>query len=1152
MGRTGVTVGFTVAGAAVGAYFGNPMLGAQLGMMAGSIAGALIFPGGEDQKGPRLGDLRVADASYGLPIPIVYGTARLGGVMLWSGGIEERTDEESLKGGGPTSTTYAYYCSFALGLCEGPLTNVRKIWLDTKLAYDVSQNNEGIISQRLGEEDPRALLTPEEMADRRQAIMAELAAVQTALTIYLGTETQLPDPVMEAHEGIGQVPAHRGMAYLVFEDLPLIHYGNRIPNISAEVMTEAAPAYPRRTVAPVGSLHVDRTVFDAVRQLFYNLHGQNLEVVDGLEMRVVRSGTVDTSLAAALTEAEGPAVAAALMLGLAVDQDGALYVPLENTSISHRLARVDPVSMAVTHINVERFTYGPEDLGPCSTIVASQTFVWYTSYFFGALAYCFLRPGAISPSDGQPVTRMVQVTSLPYAALPGGASVGKTICIDRDETAWIICSPQFDTTGTTPTFLLHLLPTGAYAVYTLSDDVAGGSWGAYDPQTHAVLIEGMPPGDPYTRRMVRFDCSREEVTGISPTFDSHPYLNTSFRRGVVGRRLYWPRSNTVIAFDVDTMTIVESTDLLLGYPPGGTMYSGFYDAATHAFWSIEAGVGFAKYFFDRVAPQPVQLGTIVGDLSRRAGLAATDLDTATLTDPVHGFVVSQRAEARASMDSLLSAFLADGVESDWRLRFMHRARAPVATLTRDDLAAHEPGQTLPDRLTPVRLDDQALPIRVDITYGDPARDYQDTVQHARRMQAGQRARSSREVRTPVILTADQARALAEQTLHEAWTMRTTYRLPVTYRWTTLEPGDVVTVDLDGQHTVLRLSQIAHGANGIVEMQAAAYARNIYTASQSVGVIPDTPPAILAPSAAPTGLFLLDTHLLRDLDEGSGYYMAMTPEGSGGWPGATAFSSADGTTWREEDTLNNAVAWGSAVTVLAPGSPSVIDYGHTLDVHMVRGLLTSVSVEDLLNGHNGAILGAEILQWQTATPLDARTWRLSNLLRGRRGTEWAIAGHTVGERFLVLSPASLRREEMGLSEVGTTRRYRAVTMNTDLLTPTAQAFTNTALGLKPYSPDHVHGTRNPSNDLTITWVRRTRLGGLWIDGRDVLLGESTEAYEVDILSGATVVRTLSSATPTVTYPVAQQSSDGLTPGAPLTLTVYQLGQLGRGWGTTATV
>src|SRR5512139_2245744 len=258
MARMALTLGVTAAGAFAGSYFGNPMMGAQLGFMVGSIAGALLFPGGEDQHGPRLGDLRVGDASYGVPIPLVYGTARVAGNMIWTSGLEERSNEQSMKGGGPTSTTYTYYSSFAIGLCEGSLASVRKIWLDTKLVYDVSAGNLGIINQRVGDIDPRHLLTADELAERRDEIQAELSKVQSALTIYLGTETQLPDPVMEAHEGVGEVPAHRGLAYLLFADLPLEAYGNRLPNVSAEVMTESAPAYPKRSVTPTGTVHVDQ------------------------------------------------------------------------------------------------------------------------------------------------------------------------------------------------------------------------------------------------------------------------------------------------------------------------------------------------------------------------------------------------------------------------------------------------------------------------------------------------------------------------------------------------------------------------------------------------------------------------------------------------------------------------------------------------------------------------------------------------------------------------------------------------------------------------------------------------------------------------------------------------------------------------------
>jgi len=62
-----------------------------------------------------------------------------------------------------------------------------------------------------------------------------------------------------------------------------------------------------------------------------------------------------------------------------------------------------------------------------------------------------------------------------------------------------------------------------------------------------------------------------------------------------------------------------------------------------------------------------------------------------------------------------------------------------------------------------------------------------------------------------------------------------------------------------------------------------------------------------------------------------------------------------------------------------------------------------------------------------------------------------------------------------------------------------------------------------------------------------LGEETEAYEVDIYSGAAVVRTITATTPTISYSAAEQSADGLVPGNPVSLRVYQMSAVrGRGF------
>ena len=96
-------LGFAVAGAAVGSLFGMP----QLGWIAGAAIGGLLFPSkGADTEGPRLGDLSVSSSAYGMPLPIIYGTMRVAGNMIWSSGLREVKQKQKVgKGGGGGSTT---------------------------------------------------------------------------------------------------------------------------------------------------------------------------------------------------------------------------------------------------------------------------------------------------------------------------------------------------------------------------------------------------------------------------------------------------------------------------------------------------------------------------------------------------------------------------------------------------------------------------------------------------------------------------------------------------------------------------------------------------------------------------------------------------------------------------------------------------------------------------------------------------------------------------------------------------------------------------------------------------------------------------------------------------------------------------------------
>ncbi len=199
------------AGAAVGGFLGGP-IGALLGRAAGALAGNAVdqrlFGNGAKRsvEGPRLSDLSVQGASEGEPIAKVYGRARIAGQMIWATRFEEDTTIETSGGkatslagnvgGSSTSTSYTYFANFAIGLCEGPIAHIGRIWADGKIL-------------------------------NREAL---------TFRIYKGNETQDPDPLIQAKQGTLDVPAYRGLAYIVFERLPIGAFGNRIPQLTFEII----------------------------------------------------------------------------------------------------------------------------------------------------------------------------------------------------------------------------------------------------------------------------------------------------------------------------------------------------------------------------------------------------------------------------------------------------------------------------------------------------------------------------------------------------------------------------------------------------------------------------------------------------------------------------------------------------------------------------------------------------------------------------------------------------------------------------------------------------------------------------------------------------------------------------------------------------
>lgn len=274
-----------------------------------------------------------------------------------------------------------------------------------------------------------------------------------------------------------------------------------------------------------------------------------------------------------------------------------------------------------------------------------------------------------------------------------------------------------------------------------------------------------------------------------------------------------------------------------------------------------------------------------------------------------------------------------------------------------------------------------------------------------------------------------------------------------------------------------------------------------------------------------------------------------------WQSAELYKSIDAVVYAFAKFLPGEAAFGYATTALATYARyPTWDDTNTVDIQMRNGATLASAVDDaaVLNGGNAAVLGSEILQFKTVTDLGGNKYRLSRLLRGRRGSEGSMS-HGAGAVFVLLSRSTISRVGFDSSEIGILRHFKAVSNGRVLATTAAKPFICNGASLKPYAPVHIRGSRDGSNNLTITWVRRTRTGGAWRDYVDVPLGEETESYSVDILNGATVVRTLTATSETATYTAAQQTTDFGSTQASVAVKVYQISSLvGRGFPGSETI
>jgi hypothetical protein len=371
------------------------------------------------------------------------------------------------------------------------------------------------------------------------------------------------------------------------------------------------------------------------------------------------------------------------------------------------------------------------------------------------------------------------------------------------------------------------------------------------------------------------------------------------------------------------------------------------------------------------------------------------------------------------------------------------------------------------------------------------------------------------VELPLVCTPAKAKQIAQSHLYRLWAEREQYRFYLSRKWAMVEPGDVVTYD--GQS--LRVMQTSLD-QGVMQMDALTLARTTQDAGADAFGGDGTGGTLAA--FVPSVLTLMDLPLLRNQDDEAGVYVAMS--GREGWQGASLWRAADGVNFTRQTIVTTPAVSGIVVNELTAKPCDYRDRISKLRVQLLRGSLASCSEAELLAGANAALCGVEILQFQTATLIEEGLYELSDLMRGRKGTESACGHHDVGEAFVMLDQAALQFLPAPITDRGVTYHFRAVSQGGSLSAAQDIPLTYQMKTLEPLAPCHLRARRS-SGDVVLSWKRRARKNPAWVDYIDVPLDEAAESYVAEIWGSGVVVRSFEIAgASSVTYTAAMQTSD----------------------------
>ena len=1185
--------GLTVVGQIVGASVGGA-LGAAIGGAVGSlVGGALDGPTRNTQA--LLDDLSALKFDYGSTWPRIYGRYRVKVTPIWSSTkrpIAHDTEVNSKGGPDQINRTFTYEQDW---LCWAPLNAVgwARIWINGKLR-----------ASRLSDAD----------ADTIEASAATPAWAD--VTFFDGAADQLPWAVYEAAVGTDNACAYRYRPTIAFSSLDLGTGGQppliEVEFVQGVVDTDTGLAIRyAHQVAEVDALRGDLQPFGALAlgttSGVSGLFGENVRVYSINSVGAL-IGINDTARPIALFAGGLGSGTAALMVfgtddpyacGFSAIGNGVSFdVELPHTenwlgTSELRFATRANLLAVTTSVAIGN---GPNDFDFDAFYEGNQGRI-YIYDLTGALidsieagipvesialadSSCWaLYGGNVYPFTGLGGT----VVAGDAFAAPSGtdhvlfcSTAGKLHCVNaaaevylRDADAWALLCTLGDGTATDlgSTGGTQYGADGTYVYIAKGIEVARetvDNWYYLRPQP-GLYPEGFPS---YGVALAYF---------ADYYWSSFPWGTPEQPRATKDHLIVDLGSSPPASGYDEAHAYNLSCSVLYGYPwVGDGDYRWINNEATQVDLYIDRlpsspGELPPKYmhdlyrqrFGDVVTPEAVPLSEIVLaeetlSWSGEAGaLASGQIDVSDLTSTLAtGFLAT--GSPRESVAQLMDVFYFGVVCSD---KLYHRLRgaASIGTVTADDTGAGV-GRAGDIFAGLERGNDLEQAMQVAVTGPNVLTDYEPGTEISDRLVGV--SVELRRYTTAVVFSPAERKGRADTMVLDGRVASHTGQVALDDRHVEKEVFDVwIQTDDEGNTYRVRAERETY-ADGVHTFDVVL---DDATVLASVGITTETDKrALTIAPAADTEALLIDAPIVRDADDARGFYALGRAAEAGRWTGYGLFASADGITYASAASSSSAGTWGTCSVVPGAGPGArMFDETSAIVVDVGDGTLASSTRDAVLNDTavNAFVIGADgrwlFGQFRDAALVSAGVYRLTGLLLGGFGTEQHLGTQLAGDTF------ALMRYTDGLLRVPTSavdqdalRYYKPVSVGQAISAAVAQTFTEHELGKKPRSPVDVRASR-ASGDITFTWQRRSRLQVRAIGAAGILipLGEESEAYSIDVYADgtfATVLRTLTSSTPSVAYSAAQQTTDFGSPQASVSVAVHQLSSaVGRGFPAEAT-